>query len=251
MNWRILGAWVSLWLVWTVYAYSYQMTMQETVIATVIGTLIAGLIGWIALKAYSAIARMFKRKSSFSCCFTNHGPPGETDFPSFNFYEIQNGTSSKYVKVTCSYGIQIAQFGLRFITPEEMSKRSIAPRIPENIQSDIYILAIEKVLPLDLFTPQHQITYIDDQCGGWTINIVPPVQLANGKPIYIKFTVRAEKIGWSGKISFEGINEQTDRCYAESDAKIIYTSSEDDEYASIAPAYITFDAFNQKSNIQK
>ncbi|MBK5280686.1 MAG: hypothetical protein JJE16_01200 [Nitrospiraceae bacterium] len=210
----------------------------------VILTAILGIIGSGVYAITRLINKRVSDENAFSCCFTDHGPPEEHEISPLDFYSIPKGEKPHYLKIVCKHVYPIGACSIRFITKEEVSKRK--GETPENIKSDICITEIEKVLPIDIFLPTHTIAKIDNQIGGWAISFSPPITPGKGKSIFLKMRVLANKVGWSGKISFEGFDNTNAPLYARADARIVDSLSvATPYYVSVKPSWTTGSALKQ------
>jgi len=193
--------------------------------------IIVGISNW----AWSACSSFFK-PDRFSLRFVDHAPPREREIDTWGSYHIPLGESEHWVKVVCNPGLKLQKFGLRFIPLEDLNKDLGDP--PADIRRIIFIREI--YLTKDVVLHGHNYVQVNDGLGGIEGTFTPPLLIGRGKGFFIKLRVRADQ-PWSGKISFEGLDEGHDPQYGRWPVHAGDPSKEPAQYklADLPPQMIT------------
>jgi hypothetical protein len=217
MNWRIFLLLIPVWAVIATIALGGSMSFWETVWAAVIGGVILSLVGFACIYVKDWVSRL-KKKQMFSCCFVDHDPPGSSEMNRFDFYPIPIGESQHWLKVLTSEGLNLTDFGVRFVSKEE-SERDPDDRTqsPEDITSIMLVQNVD--LTPEILAQGVKATQTPDRHGGIDIKLDPPYAFGTNRSLFLLIQINARQL-WTGKISFRGYDKDLCPRYARTDVTV-------------------------------
>jgi hypothetical protein len=188
--------------------------MSETMINTVVAGLIVAGVAWIGAYVLSS-CRAILKDNMFDICFTEG--QGETEIDRMSFHSIPCGRSEHWVKIVTSIGLDLTDCNIRFFSVDGLTKQP-----PENLSSTIQILTAN-VSP-EIILQGVKSIQTKDRSGGIDIKFSPAYVWGKGKALFLRIDVVANAT-WTGKISFQGYDNEKHPRYARADVRVIDTAT--------------------------